>query len=1108
MCTNFDFLKKEPLFESFSASCIEAEKSLLVSYATAAILTRRALELVVKWVYAHEDNLEVPYQDQLSSLIHDWSFRKLIGTSLFPKLRYIQKLGNSAVHTSSPVEKMQANLALHNLFDFVCWIEYSYAQQMTEKRFDETLLPDSEERKKTKQELQNLYEMLSSKDRKLEEVAKENAELRQKLTARRQQNEQQRDYRVDEISEYKTRKLYIDLEIKLAGWSIGSDCREEVKVQGMPNHTGEGFVDYVLYGTDGKPLALIEAKRTSTDPRIGKQQARLYADCLEQEYNLRPVIFYTNGFDYFLWDDVRYPERRVSGIFTRDDLEWMVYQRSNRKPLQSPYINPQITDRVYQKLAIGAVCDTLDKGHRKALLVMATGTGKTRVAISILDVLMQHGWVKNALFLADRKALVKQAKKNFKLHLPQLSLCNLLDGRDNPESRMVFSTYPTMMNCIDDTKCADGSRLFTPGHFDLIIIDESHRSIYKKYQAIFEYFDGILLGLTATPRADLDRNTYEIFELENNVPTYAYELDEAINEGYLVPYHGEETSMKFLEEGIHYDELSDEEKEAFEDTFDDGVRDISSDALNRFLFNNNTIDTVLHDLLTKGIKVEGGDRLGKTIIFAANKKHADFIIQRFDLLYPRYKGGFASAVYNNIKYVDTVIDAFSVKEKLPQIAVSVDMLDTGIDVPEIVNLVFFKRVRSKVKFWQMIGRGTRLCDDLFGVGLHKEEFCIFDYCSNFKFFRENLTLKEARTALSLTERLFNVKTSIVHALQNSLFLQEEYQQYRQELVHELVSDILLIDETRFNSRMKIQYIHTYNQLDAWEALTERTVQDLQQHVAELVPITETEELAKRFDYLMYSIEFAWLKGIDALRPRRKVISTAAALTKKRNIPMVKRHEELIFDVQSEEFWQQADILAHEEVRLALRSLVKLLERETQIIYYTNFTDEVLGVAETEPVYGGNELKSYRKKVNQYLKEHDNDIVVYKLRHNETLTHTDIEHLEKVLWQELGSKDDYVREFGDEPLVRLVSRIVGLDAKAAHEAFSKFLSDETLNANQRAFVKLIVDYVIANGILEKQVLNEQPFNKFGNVIHLFNGKIETARSIIKKIDEINGRLNVG
>lgn len=1107
MTYNFEFLKKEEKYNSFTYACIEAEKSLMVSYASTAILSRRALELAIKWVFSYDEDLSAPYQDNLATLIHDCNFKNIIDVKLFPMLTYIQRLGNKAVHSSAKISKEQAVLSLRNLYEFISWIDYCYSEELNEVVFDESLLGDNEQENKTRQELKDLYEKLGSKDRKLEEVIKENETLRKENTAKREKNRKDREFKVDELSEFKTRKMYIDLELELNGWIIGHDCIEEVEVKGMPNSSNIGYADYVLYSDDGKPLAVVEAKKTSVDPKMGQVQAQRYADCLEKQHGIRPIIFYTNGFEYYLWDEKSYPERIVSGIYTKEELEWLMYKRTHKTSLLNPYIKDEISNRHYQKMAINAVCETLNKGNRKSLLVMATGSGKTRTAISIVDVLINKGWVKNALFLADRTALVKQAKKNFKALLPELSLCNLLDSKDNPESRMVFSTYPTMMNAIDELKNKHGEKLYTSGHFDLIIIDESHRSIYKKYQDIFNYFDAILLGLTATPKSDIDKNTYTIFELENNVPTYAYELGEAIEDGYLVPYHTLETKMKFMEEGIHYDKLSEEEKEQFEETFDEYIKDIDGEALNSFLFNDNTIDLVLKDLMERGIKVEGGDKLGKTIIFAKNKKHADFIVKRFNIIYPEHKGEFVKSIYTGINYVESTMDDFEIKDKLPQIAVSVDMLDTGIDIPEIVNLVFFKKIRSKTKFWQMIGRGTRLCEDLFGVGIDKDSFRIFDYCGNFEFFRVNKNGKEAKNLKSLTENIFNIKFAIIKELQHIDYQSDEYIKHREELIQSVIKEILSIDETKFNSHMKIKYIHKFKQNNAYEDLQDIDIREIEEQVAPIIPAIDDDELAKRFDYLMYTIEYADLKGLSASRPKNRVVATAEKLSFKGSIEKVKRQEVLILKVQTNEYWEQADIFDHEVVRVAFRDLIKFLDEQSGSIYYTNFTDEIIETKENDGDYSVNDMQSYKKKVNQYLKEHQDDLVIYKLKNNKELTREDIKHLEKILWHDLGTKKDYEKEFGEEPLLKLVSKIVGLDPAATNEIFSDFLSDESLNINQMEFVKLIVNYIIKNGSIDKKILNEHPFNKRGNVIKLFDGKIDIAKKIIGVIDKINERFSV-
>lgn len=1104
---NFSFLKEKEIFKSFTKACLEAEKSILVSPATCAILTRRALELSVKWLYSFDEDLKLPYQDNLSSLIHDNSFLMLVDTKMLRLLKYIVSLGNVSVHTNSSIKREEAILALHNLHQFVSWIDYCYADEFTAGEFDENILLQGEEKRTRPEELKDLYEKLSSKDKKLDEIIKQNEELRKQLTEKRKSNTENYDFNIDEISEFETRKRYIDVELKLAGWDFGKDVGEEIEVTGMPNETGLGYVDYVLYGANGKPVAVVEAKRSSKDPKVGQQQAKLYADCLEKQFNQRPVIFFTNGFETYLWDDFNgYSERRVYGFFKKEELQLLIDRRSSRKPLNHIEIKDSISNRYYQKEAVISVCEALENKQRKMLLVKATGTGKTRTAISIVDVLTRHNWVKNILFLADRKALVKQAKNNFSKLLPDLALCNLLDNKDNPEeSRMIFSTYPTMMNSIDDTKSKDGKRLFTPGHFDLIIIDESHRSIYKKFKAIFDYFDAYLLGLTATPKDEIDKNTYSIFNLESGVPTYAYELEKAVDDGFLVSYETLEYESKLMKDGIKYDDLSDEDKEAYEDTFEDDENigeEISSSAINEWLFNDNTIDLVLNKLMENGLKIEGGDKLGKTIIFAKSNRHAKVIVDRFNKLYPELGSHFCKEIDYSINYVDTLIDDFSDKKKMPQIAVSVDMLDTGIDIPEILNLVFFKKVRSKSKFWQMIGRGTRLCPDLLGIGMDKEKFLVFDFCNNFDFFRVNPKGFDGTIGKSLTEKTFNLKLDIIKELQDLKYQEDEYKAFRDALVDQAILSVNALNEDNFRVRMELKFVLKYKEANEWTALGTLNVNEIKEHISSLIMPLNEDEFAKRFDVTMFTIQLAKLQNGNATKPIKSVIQTAEELSKLGTIPEVQAQKYTIEKVKIDEFWESADIFELDAVREALRELLKYLQRETQKIYTTHFEDLIVREDTGGAFYNTNDLKNYRKKVEFYLKEHKDELAIFKLRNNKKLTSQDLKALEDLMWKELGSHADYEKEFGSTPVTKLVRKIVGLDRQAANEAFSEFLNNEILNTKQIHFVKLVIDYVVANGFIEdNRVLIEDPFRSIGTITELFKDNMNEARKIMGVISNI-------
>lgn len=1113
MLNNFEFLKGKKEFESFSRACIEAEEAISISPSNCAMSCRRALELSIKWLYSFDRDLKLPYQDKLSSLIHAHSFRHVVDEELISLMKYIVKLGNASIHTNINISREEAIISLHNLYQVVAWIDYCYAEEYTATEFDESLVKRGEDKRTDKDELNDLYNNLASKDKEIEKIIKENKKLREKLTNRRVEKEQEYNFNVDKLSEADTRKIYIDLDLKLAGWKLKDDVIPEYPVEGMPSASGKGKVDYVIVGDNGKPIALIEAKKTSHSVKKGIHQAKLYADCLEKKYKQRPIIFLSNGYDIELLDDYNnYPSRRIYGYFTKDQVQRLIDRRSNKKSLKSIEINDDISNRPYQKLAIHSVCNALENKQMKALLVMATGTGKTRTAISIVDVLSRHNWIKNVLFLADRTALVKQAKNNFSKLLPNLTLYNMLDKndrkKDNPENcRMIFSTYKTMMNSIDEAKTKDGKKLFTPGHFDLIIVDESHRSIYKKYKTIFDYFDGFLLGLTATPREDLDKNTYDVFELENGVPTYAYDLKKAVNEGYLVPYSTIETNTKFMDDGIKYDELSDEDKEAYEDTFDDDEDvgdEISSSAMNSWLFNIDTVNKVLHQLMENGLKVEGGDKLGKTIIFAKNHNHAEFIVDRFNKIYPQYGSDFIALIDNYVDYADNLIDRFSEAKNMPQIAVSVDMLDTGIDIPEILNLVFFKKVRSKSKFWQMVGRGTRLCEDLLGIDQDKEKFLIFDWCKNFKFFRANENNIESGSSVSLTERVFNLKVSILKELQELKYQEEPYIGYRKNLLNEVMGSINSLDEDSYVVNMNRKYVHKYKNKDTWNDLGPLSIDELKKNISPLIFNLGEEESARRFDNLVYTIESGILEGLNVNSQKKTVIKMAEALSKKGTIPQILEKKESIMTARSEEFWSSAGIVEIDKIRNDLRNLVKFLDKKERKPAYTNFEDEVLEVVEGEAIYGASDLTDYKKKVEHYLLTHKDEIAVYKLRNNKKLAKSDLETLEKIMWNELGSKSDYESEFGDRPVMKLVRNIVGLDVKAAQEAFGEFLSDNSLDYYQMRFINMIVEHITINGFIEdKIVLTEEPFISVGRIVDLFEmSDIVKIRSII---DEINDNV---
>ena len=1118
MASNFEHLLKKNGYEHFAQAAVEAERCLAVSPASAAIHARKALELGVKFIYSVEPELDIPYRETLSALIHNYVFKDIIGLQLFHLIKFIVHLGNTAVHSNSHIKRDDAVLALRNLHNFCDWIDYSYSDEYEQKEFDVSILPSSESERQTKEQLQELADKLNSKTQSIEELTKANKELMAQLQQMKENNQQQRTFQIDKISEAETRKKYIDVALMDAGWRLAEsgvmfpNCYPEVPVDGMPNTTGQGFVDYVLYGQDQLPLAVVEAKKASVDSLVGSQQAKLYADCLEKQYGRRPLIFTTNGFEIFYTNDYMQEARRpVSGFFTQDELQLEMDRRQSRITLNNIEIDDKITNRPYQKAAVIAICEDVTNHHRKFLVVQATGTGKTRVAISLVDVLLKHNYVKNILFLADRTALVRQAKRNFVELLPNLTCCNLMENKEDPEQcRMIFSTYPTIMNAIDDTKSKDGSRLFTPGHFDLIILDEAHRSVYNKYQDIFNYFDAMLVGLTATPKSEIDKDTYSVFDLEKGNPTYAYELDTAVAEKYLVTYSTIEYKDKIMENGVHYDELSQEEKLHFEETFADDpaisvTKEVPNTAINKWLFNQDTIDNMLKELMDKGLKVSGGDILGKTIIFARSSLHAKAIVERFNKLFPEYGGDFIKEIDYSIKYADSLLDEFSTKDKYPQIAVSVDMLDTGIDVPEILNLVFYKKVKSYSKFWQMIGRGTRLCKDLFGPGQDKEKFLIFDFCGNFDFFRENTNGQENRKQLTLVERIFNTKTEILRSLQESEYTaDEEYVAFRRSLVEDMCHDVTSLNDDSFRVKMRREQVDTYRDINNWQDLNEIKVADIKNKIAPIIVPKDKDELARRFDFVMYSIMLGNLNKTSIDKPRGIVVESCTMLTKKYTIPQVAAKRELIERVLTDEYWNESRLLDYEQARDALRELMQFIDKEKQKIYYSHFEDNFTDINPGEPLSGGTQLKPYRERVQSYLKCHEDNLAVYKLRNNKPLTSVDMKMLENILWQELGTKDEYTRDYGEKPIGLLVREIVGMEQSAVNEAFSEFISKGNLNSKQIDFVNMIITYIVKNGNIVdvKKTFSQQPFKNFGGGVSvLFRDKMPTVKLIMERVAQI-------
>ena len=1095
--TNFDVFNTDSQFAAFAPAAIAAERILHIDPSACILNCRRAMEFAVKWMYSVDDSLVRPWQDKLVSLMSNEDFRDIVGTDIYRRMDYIRIMGNNAAHNNKKITEEQAVLCLENLFIFLDFIAYCYGKEYTERHFDKALL--QEQTVKT-------GPVVHIPDVNLDALIAENQKLKEELTARRLEQQQTYVPKPLDITEYQTRKLYIDAMLEDAGWTEGKNWLNEVELAGMPNKSNVGFADYVLYGDNGKALAVIEAKRTCVDVAVGRQQAKLYADLLEKKYGRRPVIFLTNGFETRIQDN-QYPERKVAAIYSKRDLEKLFNLQTMRTSLKNIVINKNIAGRWYQEAAVKAVCQSFDeKNRRKALLVMATGSGKTRTVMALCDVLLKHGWVKNILFLADRTSLVTQAKRSFTNLMPDLTLTNLCDGKQNANARCVFSTYQTMMGCIDDIKDDEG-KLFTCGHFDLLICDEAHRSIYNKYRDIFNYFDAPLVGLTATPKDDIDKNTYEVFELESGVPTYGYELAEAVKDGYLVDFLSVETELKFIEQGIAYDELSDEEKDEYEKTFITETGEIpekiAPSALNNWVFNEDTIRKVLNILMQDGLKIDYGENLGKTIIFAKNHDHAEKILEIFNKEYPHLKD-YAKVIDNKIKYAQSAIDEFSDPKKLPQIAISVDMLDTGIDIPEILNLVFFKKVMSKAKFWQMIGRGTRLCPGLLD-GEDKEKFYIFDFCGNFEFFRMNKG-KATANMLALQGAIFKLKAQIAFKLQDLAYQTKDLIAFRKTLVEDMVRKVRELNRDNFAVRQHLKYVEFYSNPDNYVSLTYENTLTMGEELAPLIIPDKDEPKAVRFDALMYGIELAYLAGKPYSKARSDLTKKINAVAGVANIPEIMAQADFLNKLIHTDYIANAGINEFECIRKNLRDLIKYIPKGGPK-YTTNFIDDIIGKEIKPAEIENDDLKNYKMKAEYYVRQNQDQIAIKKLRTNLPLTKADIASLEKVLWSELGTKADYEAEYGQKPLGEFVRELVGLDMNAAKEAFADYLNDVNLDSRQIYFVNQIVEYIVHNGMMKDfSVLQEAPFTDQGSIVDVFTD-MNTWFGIRKVIETINNNAMV-
>lgn len=1159
--SNFQFLHEWQTLQQHSQ---QAERLIFSDPRASSFYSRYSLEQLVHWMYDYDSSLKAPsYDSSLNTLINQPDFKRTVGTRVFQKIKVVQRAGNNAVHSASAIAEGHALQSVKELHHIFYWFYRTYTKDSDASNhvFNTQLIPaasDNNAKASTLKQLKTQAKTLAKEDeaqqKALAKARKQNQTLRQQLSDIRQQLSEQKALnakrRINErdphdFNEDETRRFIIDQYLQEAGWNVNDANVQEFNVVGMPisqrNPNGNGRADYVLWSDDGKPLAVVEAKRTTVEVERGQQQAKLYADCLQTMYSLsnqqRPLIYYTNGYDIYLWDDSSYTPRAVQGFLTRKEMQRIINRRQKQNGLLAEPVDRSIagSGRPYQLQAIQAVCEKFQNDReRKALLVMATGTGKTRTTIALVDKLSRAGWVKNVLFLADRNALVSQAKKEFTKLLQNTSCEILTSATANTQSRVMLSTYPTMMNLLNTPP---DSRLFGVGHFDLVVVDEAHRSVYRKYRYIFDYFDGLLVGLTATPKSDLDKNTYGVFDLATNTPTYAYELPEAIKDKFLVPPKDVRVALGFVRNGVKYAELSDEDKEQWEskEQLEDKEEVLPSE-VNAFLFNEQTVDNALEALMRNGIKVAGGDRLAKTIIFAANNPHAQFIVERFNAHYRQYKGHFARVITYKEAYAESLIEEFKGERKPshPQIpltiAVSVDMLDTGIDVPEVANLMFFKVVKSKVKFMQMLGRGTRLSPNLFGPApasyqaengkfgpTDKTFFKVFDCCANFEYFDMEPDGAKDSAGVSLSESLFTTRLQLSQVLgmvEDADEFTTEYCDYVRGMLHHRVAGM---NVDNFVVRPKRRVVEAYQQREAWQQFDTEQLAEIQTHLAELPTeadpfndIEQDDEAAMRFDKLLLTMQLAVLKeGGVSDNQRDRVCKIAEELLSKVSIPQVAAHEEWLNYVISANFWIDVTVQYLELTRRKLRLLLgPYLSKESRGVVYTNFDDSLLSVQENPSIYGlthSDALGIYRCKVEAYVMQHEDNITIARIKRNQPITQFDLDELDKQLFAASGYTDMQTYQdkvLAGQSLGLFIRSLVGFDRAAAQAIFADFLSDTNLNSRQMKFVERIIGFLTSEGVMAPEQLWESEFIDIheDGVESLFGD--EKAQEIKQRIEQLN------
>jgi type I restriction enzyme, R subunit len=1087
---NFEFLRPA---RAVLADLAGFAESYAHSDPTGSLIKQRSfVEQAVLAIY-DSYRLRPTLSDNLNDRMQDEAFKQAVPRMVLEMLHAVRIAGNHAAHPRRPILSQLALERLRDLFDIAKWV---HVQLDRGARSDCPAYVPPVVGAATNGKAREALEKLRLAEARYEAVLSSLEEERKKRAAA-EQIAQQSSAEIDrlkeegqnvanllEFDELTTRRRLIDQLLIDAGWKVGTagantdQLRQEEKLFTMPSPSGDGFADYVLLGDDGKPLAVIEAKRTSKDAKVGAEQARMYATCLEKATGQRPVIFFTNGIDIFIWDDVLgYPWRKVYGFYSKYSLEFLFHQRKHRKALATVAPNLQIADRMYQLEAVKRVSERFTDNFRRALIVQATGTGKTRVAISLCDVLMRAGWAKRILFLCDRRELRKQADRAFKEFMPGEPRVVVDSATSSDRDKRIYlATYPAMMNCYEQ---------FDVGFFDLIIADESHRSVYKKFRVLFQHFDALQVGLTATPVGFIERNTYSLFNCEDKDPTSYFSFEDAVSATppYLVPVRVRNFRSQIRERGLKYAQMDKQQQAEAEDQ-DEAAQTLALEPgeLDGTYFNRDTTKFLWLALMTEGIRESTGSHVGKTIVFARSHDHAEHLATVFSELFPKYGSTFCRVIDHREEKAEQLIDDFKDKHGKLTIAISVDMLDTGIDIPEVVNLVFARPVKSFVKFWQMIGRGTRLCRDLFGPGRDKTEFLILDFWSNFWFFDRQYTEKAPSVQKSLLQKLFETRVALAAAAVT-----------RQDLpVLDATVDLLVED---IRSAIDSDSIDVRDHRDELEQLADRD------HIRQMSPaikaallavaplmqwrVIRGEEPAYRFDLLATMLELDLLKS-GPLAPRvsdlRARVEDEVSLLARNQNP-VKAKQDAIDRAESKQFWENVSVPALEQIRSELRGIMRYQQRPAAVRVAPidfDITDRDFESTDYIPALGGLELVEYKRRVEQVLRERfAGNAVLQRVKAGTAVNEAELEELAKLVL-EVDDRANVKVLVGRHPetrrsLLAVFRSIVGLDAAAVERAFTSFVHKHPqLTSQQLRFLQLLQNHIAQNGSIEIERLYEDPF----------------------------------